>query len=50
MSNTNSTESMFIRSLKRLHKAGSVKVTVEVLNTMLEEKKITQEEYDFIVA
>ena len=40
--------SVFIESLKRLYKAG--KVTVEKLDTLKTEEKISQEEYDYIAA
>jgi hypothetical protein len=40
--------STLVESLKRLYLAG--KVTIDKLNTMLSQNKITQEEYDYIIA
>lgn len=42
--------STLIESLKRLYHAEPPKVTLTKLDTMLTEGKITQEEYDYIVA
>ena len=41
----------FIESLKRLYDDGKgIVVTKEKLETMLAEKKITQEEFDYIIS
>lgn len=40
--------STLVESLKRLYGLG--RVTIEKLNTLLADSKITQEEYDYITA
>ncbi|MCD9025735.1 hypothetical protein [Cohnella silvisoli] len=38
-----------VESLKRLYNADPPKVTIEKLNSLLAEEKITQEEYNYII-
>lgn len=40
--------STFVESLRRLYKAG--KITKKKLDDLLDEGKITQDEYDYIIA
>lgn len=42
--------STLVESLKRLYNAEPKKVTIEKLSEMVTDKKITQEEYEYIVA
>ena len=40
----------YIESLRTLYKRGSSAVTLTFLQKQLSEKKITQEEYDYIIS
>ena len=40
----------FVESLRRLYRKGSPNVTMDKLETLLLEGKITQEEFDYIIA
>ena len=38
----------FVESLKRLYSKGSKSITKEKLESLVEERKITQEDFDYI--